>query len=511
MSLGSDYQRTRLKPSVLSYITAADVGTTIAIPPTGDHVDAAADFVDNYDIDGADDYTLCEKMVHYCGGGIVRDHWAACKAVLVFYAGESLSKLSTMTKTGKEAAMMELYTSAIAELDEMHFGDNARVFFSRSFQKKDDPITGLSLYRYYLDSRSKMRNHLIPLFPKDFVTMKSGRGFHESCNDVYTKAFRDEQSVIKVKRNKVYVPKYTEEEIAALVPPHLWEYSKAPWLFGLCIKIFRRNPHLAPDVVEVFKDVSNVTVSRAVLKRQKQEAAAVSKGTSNSSGSSVISTTSRSIVGGGVVPPVPIPAIAAVENATTKKLLWAKVLASKSQAENTNIAKRMGKMEELEKAMTLLDKMRKVIGEDNYKARVVSVLDAFPVFSSFDACVDIIDVDADDDDAGSRLPSTAASGKFRTPLTVRVNTADDGVGVEDSPASVEDSPYDCEKHDADYVAPVDLTVLLAGGSDITDDDVDDDYAAEERRCIEKEHRLREDNEDDADVDDPHADVARQRK
>jgi hypothetical protein len=33
----------------------------------------------------------------------------------------------------------------------------------------------------------------------------------------------------------------------------------------------------------------------------------------------------------------------------------------------------MGKMEELEKAMTLLDKMRKVIGEDSFKAKVGSV------------------------------------------------------------------------------------------------------------------------------------------
>jgi hypothetical protein len=98
------------------------------------------------------------------------------------------------------------------------------------------------------------------------MTMKSGREFHESCNDIYTKAFRDEQSLLKVKRtNKVCVPKYTEEELAALVPPHLWEYSKAPLLFRLCIKSFRRNPHLAPDVAEVLKDVSNIIVSRATL------------------------------------------------------------------------------------------------------------------------------------------------------------------------------------------------------------------------------------------------------
>ena len=57
----------------------------------------------------------------------------------------------------------------------------------------------------------------------------------------------------------------------------------------------------------------------------------------------------------------------------------------------------MGKMEELEEAMTLLDKMRKVIGKESYKAKVGSVFDAFPVFATFDAKVNIIDVDVDDD------------------------------------------------------------------------------------------------------------------
>ena len=180
-------------------VAASRVETIINAPPVGDNVDFAENFVDNYELDGeqADDYTLYQKMVHYCGGGIVSEHWAACKVVLVFHAGVSVSKLSTMTRAVKEAATLQLYTSAIAELDEVHFGDGARLFFSRSFQKKDEPVTGLSLYRYFLDSRSKMRNHVMPLFPKDFVTMKSGKGFHESCNDVYTKAYRDEQSLLK--------------------------------------------------------------------------------------------------------------------------------------------------------------------------------------------------------------------------------------------------------------------------------------------------------------------------
>ena len=145
----------------------------------------------------------------------------------------------------------------------------------------------------------------------------------------------------------------------------MWEYSKAPWFLRLCIKNFRHDPHLPPDVAKVMKDVSNVAVSRAAMKRQKQQAAI----TNGSNTASLSTQSGMSAVGTSAGP----AAFWGVENATTKKLLWAKVLASKSQAENTNIAKRMGKMEELEKAMTLLDKMRKVIGEDSFKAKVGSV------------------------------------------------------------------------------------------------------------------------------------------
>ena len=53
------------------------------------------------------------------------------------------------------------------------------------------------------------------------------------------KAFREEQAVLKIKRaGKEVLQKFTQAEIDALLPPHLWEYREAPWLFGLCIKIF---------------------------------------------------------------------------------------------------------------------------------------------------------------------------------------------------------------------------------------------------------------------------------
>ena len=109
-------------------------GTTFDVPGTGD----AENFIDNYDLDaeGGDDYTLCQKMVHYCGGHIVTEHLPACKAVLVFHAGGAICKLSSMTKLAKEAAMLEIYNASIAALDEIHFGDSARLFFRDCFERK---------------------------------------------------------------------------------------------------------------------------------------------------------------------------------------------------------------------------------------------------------------------------------------------------------------------------------------------------------------------------------------
>jgi hypothetical protein len=70
-----------------------------------------------------------------------------------------------------------------------------------------------------------------------------------------------------------------------------------------------------------------------------------------------------------------------------KKLLRAKMASTKILAQNSNIAKRMGKMEELEKAMALLDKMRPSIGETEYGTRVQHALAAFPAFDTYNATV----------------------------------------------------------------------------------------------------------------------------
>ena len=55
-------------------------------------------------------------------------------------------------------------------------------------------------------------------------------------------------------------------------------------------------------------------------------------------------------------------------------------------------------MEELEKAMALLDKMRNSIGEEAYHAQVQDVLNACPIFNTYHAEVDVIEIFDDDND-----------------------------------------------------------------------------------------------------------------
>ena len=71
--------------------------------------------------------------------------------------------------------------------------------------------------------------------------------------------------------------KYSKEEADQKLPPPLWEYTKAPWYFGLAVKFFCRNPQLAMEVADVMNDKTNLPISRAEMKRQKQIGSAAAR------------------------------------------------------------------------------------------------------------------------------------------------------------------------------------------------------------------------------------------
>jgi hypothetical protein len=142
-------------------------------------------------------------------------------------------------------------------------------FLSSLPQEDDDPMNVISVYRYYQDTtgRLKVWNQELPFFPKDLVTMKSGHGFHESCHEVYVNAWY---------RKGLMKKKYSKEEADQMIPPPLWEYTRSPWYFGLAVKN-RRDPQLAMQVADVMNNKTNLPISHAEMKRQKQVGNAVAK------------------------------------------------------------------------------------------------------------------------------------------------------------------------------------------------------------------------------------------
>jgi hypothetical protein len=459
-------------------------------PPPAPDDGESQDFLDNYDLgaEGGDEYTLSQKMSHYCRGTITQDHWPACKAVLCFRAGTATSKLTTMTKVLKEAAMLELYLVSINRLDPRVFRDGSRAFFKRSFRKKEEQVSPEHLYCYFLDSRRTMRNVILSVFPKNLVSMKSGKGFHESCNEVYATAYRQ----VLLKLTIRGVPKYTPAMVSNMHPPPLWKFSKLPWYLGLAVKIFRRDPHLSPYVADVMNDISNVPISRAALKRQKQmenmeerqqrpkhstpTTYSSSNGSNKTPGQSICfvcffvvrhhcflrsvttsSVSDRALIEGNTTStsklqynaPRPLVRKSREPTVSQEKLLWAKMASTKILAQNSNIAKRMGKMEELEKAMVLLDKMRSSIGEAEYGTRVQHALAAFTAFDTYDATVNapiVIDLvddknhgrNDDDDDCVmvSVRPRTITGTTLAYETPTRPSNAEDNTCVDDEPADI---------------------------------------------------------------------------
>ena len=357
-------------------------------------------FHDNYDMmegENEDTYTLGEKILHYLGGHICQHHWTAIKAVIVFKAGVTVSKLPPMSKSAKEAKILAIYHEIINELNPTVFSNDLKTFLAGSFRAKDKEMQGDHLYRYYLDSRCKMRSHIIPHLPANFVSMRSGKGFHDTCNDVMLKLYRKEL---------VHRLTHTQDEADQELLPEYYEFRKSPWFFLLTVKIFRTDPNLAPVVADVLDNANNATESRAgLLKRkaqiakhkhllEKEESAIkpppVSIKVENTTASS--NPSSCGSVNSGVTNANDCDDDKARRKAR-KRDIWAKVRVAKAMEQTSNVGIRMAKIEELEKTLNLLDRIRPTIGDLAYEKRVQSLLGALPDPASFSKDVEVIVLD----------------------------------------------------------------------------------------------------------------------
>jgi hypothetical protein len=149
-------------------------------------------------------------------------------------------------------------------------------------------------------------------------------------------------------------------------------------------------------------DLSNVPLSRAELKRHKQQDARCSeKKTAGGTNSLTDSFSLSGDAGGGSTASVvssskvdnraACSSVMAMAAENQERFAPAKMLLSKAQAGTYNIGVCMAVMEELERGLNLLEKIRGCIGEDKYTEGVHDVYASLPKYDTFKNEVKVID------------------------------------------------------------------------------------------------------------------------
>ena len=142
-----------------------------------------------------------------------------------------------------------------------------------------------------------------------------------------------------------------------------WEYKNKPWYYSLATKIFRRHLQLAPNVKDVVGDPANAPVSKAAQKRlaQFKSSSTVSKRSGTKSDLSSV---------------IDVDAECAKRQKVQRK-------EAETAAMNTNLSIRMGQVQELNLSLNFLDRMRTIIGEDEYAARAKRLMSCLPSPETF--------------------------------------------------------------------------------------------------------------------------------
>ena len=78
-----------------------------------------------------------------------------------------------------------------------------------------------------------------------------------------------------------------------------------------------------------------------------------------------------------------------------RKATWAKVHTARAMAVQSNLSQQLGRLSEQEKAISLLEKIRPVIGEEKYTAKIAAVAASFPDYATFDSEVEVLVVGND--------------------------------------------------------------------------------------------------------------------
>ncbi len=156
-----------------------------------------------------DTYTFGEKILHYLSGHRCRHHWTAIKAAsIVFKGGAPVLKLpphEQVRNGGKDFVCLPWHS--YQWIEPHHIQQWLEDFSHRLILSQGQRNESRSSLQFYLDSRCKMRGQIIQHLPAKFVSMRSGEGFPNTCNNFC----RDWQPTFSHdKRDQELLPEHNE-------------------------------------------------------------------------------------------------------------------------------------------------------------------------------------------------------------------------------------------------------------------------------------------------------------
>ena len=220
-------------------------------------------------------------------------------------------------------------------------------------------------------------------------------------------------------------------------------------LLMLCVKIFRKNIHLPPNVAKVLNNIANTVNSRAVVRHKAQNDRFKKTGDNNHKVLVKIKNEFRgrssTLVRHGQ------------ESATRaqKHHSWAQVHMAKAMEENANVSRKMAEMDAFEKRLSFLEWTRDVLGEEDYKARVKALVLDIPTAKNFSKNCAVICIDNDDTSAEHEY------GKKRK-TEIKIKEEDIWSGDEEESTN-RSSNHSAPQHDSDADQENDVDLCEGGG------------------------------------------------
>lgn len=267
-------RRESLNKSSAGMVAAATDSETSADPTNNEEqtlmqsLGSIEEEVRDYEMDYAiTAFPLHRRIMHFLGeDSLINEvNRKAVEYALIIEAGSSVSEEETTDNAQKESLMLAKYLSIIDDLpNDIFFNTNIKAIMrSKLYMARvDNPMTGKSLYRKFVDIRRDIRREYWNNLPTGIATLASGNQLRDAYNSFIVHKFKKE-------RPNECDGQEDEDILQDVVPKNFWLSNKSCHAL-LAVMVHRHNKEIAPECKDLPAGPTRVE-QRAAAKGRTEE------------------------------------------------------------------------------------------------------------------------------------------------------------------------------------------------------------------------------------------------